>query len=171
VALQCAEKLIPLFFICASLQRRELLTPATATPSPHECQNQAFAGTPIRRSLPSQIAQRRRNSGALVLGTPAARKPSADHPSNRKSGACWGPRQSGCALFSDRFGTTKDRALLLVSPGESFSANCLATAEPDPAQSSILQTNTDIPPEQRTAAFGQDSDGCNCGSADNPHHP
>jgi hypothetical protein len=155
VALQCAEKLIPLFFICASLQRRELLTPATATPSPHECQNRAFAGTPIRR----------------LLGTPAARRPSADHPSNRKSGACWGPRQSGCALFSDRCGTTKDRALLLVSPGESFSANCLATAEPDPTQSSILQTNTDIPPEQRTAAFGQDSDGCNCGSADNPHHP
>jgi hypothetical protein len=26
------------------------------------------------------------------------------------------------------FGTTKDRALLLVSPGESFSANCLAAA-------------------------------------------
>jgi hypothetical protein len=38
----------------------------------------------------------------------------------------WGPRQSGCALFSDRCGTTKDRALLLVSPGESFSANCKA---------------------------------------------
>jgi hypothetical protein len=31
-------------------------------------------------------------------------------------------------LFSDRCGTTKDRALLLVSPGESFSANCLAAA-------------------------------------------
>jgi hypothetical protein len=45
--------------------------PSTATPSPRECQNRAFAGTPIRRSLPSQIAQRRRNSGALVLGTPA----------------------------------------------------------------------------------------------------
>jgi hypothetical protein len=56
----------------------------------------------------------------------------APHPSNRNTGACWGPRlraglrQSGCALFSDRCGTTKDRALLLVSPGESFSANCKA---------------------------------------------
>jgi hypothetical protein len=31
-------------------------------------------------------------------------------------------------LFSDGCGTTKDRALLLVSPGESFSANCKAPA-------------------------------------------
>jgi hypothetical protein len=45
-----------------SPQQPQRLTPRTP--------NRAFVGTPTRRSLPSQIAQRRRNPGALVLGTP-----------------------------------------------------------------------------------------------------